>query len=347
MTHDTTTALSHLVNLADAALGARALACSDDFFASMHNLLEPTPPQFDPNAYTERGKLMDGWESRRKRTEGHDWCLLRMGATGRPHLVDIDTSHFLGNHPPFASLQATHAPADATPETLEAVTWTEVLPQVPLRPGSHNLFPIRVDGTYTHLRLRIYPDGGVARLRVWGDVEPGWQQPEIDEESRPYVQKGETDLAALLGGGLALACSDSFFGPMNNLLLPGRAANMGGGWETRRRRGPGFDWIVVRLGRLAHVGAIEIDTNHFKGNYPDRASLEGILAPDAPLTELVDPQTAWSSVLPSTRLQAHTRHFFRSEIEQRGPFSHVRLRIDPDGGVSRLRVWARPHQEGA
>jgi allantoicase len=334
-----------LINLADEGLGARALAASDEFFAPKENLLRPGRGEFDPDAYTDRGKLMDGWESRRKRTPGHDWCIVELGVAGVVRMLDVDTNHFLGNHPPIGSVDAIRVLPNTSLETLQNATWTEILPQMPLRPGSQNIFAVhqRPDWprAWTHLRLNIFPDGGVARLRAHGEVDSDWSAGQLDDPTRERLHDGEVDLAAVQHGGLALACSDMFFGGMNNLILPGRAANMGGGWETRRRRGPGFDWIVVRLGAPGTVGLIELDTNHFKGNYPDACSVEGIFAPRAPLTELVDSSAAWRGVLPETPMQAHTRHFFRDEITHRGPFSHLRLSIFPDGGVSRMRVYGK------
>ncbi len=332
-----------LIDLASGALGGRALACTDDFFAPMHDLVKPEPPAFDPDAYTDRGKLMDGWESRRKRAAGHDWCVLGLGARGVIRAIDIDTSFFLGNHPPFASLEAAHLPGD---HAIEHAEWVEILPESPLRPGAQNLFAVRDPNPFTHVRLSIFPDGGVARLRVYGEVEPTWDPPALDEETRPHVTQGERDLAAVLSGGKALACSDAFFGPMDNLLMPGRAANMGGGWETRRKRQPGHDWILVRLGDAGTVSVVEIDTNHFKGNYPDRAALRGIYAPGARVTELVDPRAEWATIFGERKLAAHTRHFVGADaIESAGPFTHVRLDIYPDGGVSRLRVWGHREEE--
>lgn len=332
-----------LVNLADEFLGAQALQANDEFFAPKENLLKPGRGVFLPDEYTDRGKLMDGWESRRRRGPGHDWCVIKLGTPGRVRVLDIDTNHFLGNSPPFASVDAIRATPDTPVEKLLAQDWFELLPQMPIRPGSQNIFPISHGESWpkswTHLRLNIYPDGGVARFRAHGDVDPDWGADAADDEIRPKLRKGEVDLVAVKSGGLALACSDMFFGPMNNLILPGRSVNMGGGWETRRRRGPGFDWIIVRLGAPGQVGLIEVDTNFFKGNCPDTCSLEGIFAPNAALTELVDASAAWRGVLPDTKLTPHTRHFFRDEIVQQGPFTHVRLSIYPDGGVSRLRVY--------
>ncbi|MCA8942308.1 MAG: allantoicase [Planctomycetes bacterium] len=324
-----------LVDLASAAIGGRALSTNDEFFAECQNLVEPTEPVFLPDEYTEHGKWMDGWESRRKRGPGHDWCVLRLGASGVIRGVDIDTAHFLGNHPPFASLDATRADGDA----LESATWTEVLPQSPLRAGSQNLFAVLDPRAYTHVRLNIFPDGGVARLRVYGDVEPAWRAVD-DELARRHVARGDVDLAALHNGGLALACSDMFFGSMNHLIAPGRAANMGEGWETRRRRGPGHDWIVVRLGGRGSVHVVELDTNHFKGNFPDRCRLEGIDAAGARTTDLIA-HDGWRTILDEMKMQADERRFLRDEIVERGPFTHVRLSVYPDGGVSRMRVFGQ------
>ena len=338
-----------LVDLAAEEMGGRALACSDDFFAGMGNMLKPGRGVFLPDEYTDRGKWMDGWESRRKREAGHDWCIVKLGVRGGVRALDIDTNHFLGNHPPFASVEGTRVSGDPGVTELERLSWTEILPQSPLRPGAQNLFAIEPGAgageTYTHLRLRIYPDGGVARFKVWGRPDPEWERAEIDDETRPHLLGGEVDLAALRNGGQALACSDAFFGPMHHLISPGRAVNMGGGWETRRKRMPGHDWILVKLGAAGSIGLVEADTNHFKGNFADRIALRGVHAPDARITDLVpvgayaDAKAPWITILPETKVGASARHFFREQIAARGPFTHVRLDVFPDGGVSRLRVW--------
>ena len=339
MRHDHAAAFTGLVDLAAADLGGRVLDVTDEFFAEAAGMLKAGPAVFLPDEYTDRGKWMDGWESRRKRVVGHDHCTIALGARGVIRGVDLDTSHFLGNHAPFASIEA--APSAEGP-------WTEVLAQVPLRPGSQNLFAIQDAGVYSHVRLHIYPDGGVARLRIYGVVEPDLERaPEVDEVTAAHRKDGEVDLAAVRNGGVALACSDSFFGPMNNLIAPGRAANMGGGWETRRRRSPTFlqesDWILLQLAARGTLGLLEIDTNHFKGNYADRFSLMGIDAPPvdgkAPrITDLLA-RDDWQPITPETKLEAHTRHFYRDQLQARGPFTHLRLFIYPDGGISRLRAW--------
>ncbi len=339
--------LMGLVDLADELLGGRALSANDEFFAEKENLLKPGRGVFLPDEYTDRGKWMDGWETRRRREPGHDWCVLKLGARGKARIFDIDTNHFLGNNPAFASVDGLEADPDADPSSFSESDWVEVLPQSPLRPGSQNLFAAHRPGPWTHLRLNIFPDGGVARFRAWGDVIAGGADAEADESQRARLLPGEVDLGSVKNGALAVACSDMFFGPMNNLILPGRAPNMGNGWETRRRRGPGFDWIVVRLASRGSLGLVEVDTNHFKGNCPGSFKLEGVDAAGAKLTELVDPTLPWVTAVPERKLTPHTRHFYREEAVGHGPFTHVRLSIFPDGGVSRLRLYGRRDEGGA
>ncbi len=320
-----------LADLAAARLGGRALFANDEFFAPKENLLKPGRGVFIPDRFTTRGKWMDGWETRRRRTPGHDWCVVRLGMPGTIRGVDIDTNHFIGNFPEKASLDGCHRPGRVELRALlSGVTrWTEILPAQVLRGGSQNLHPIQSDRVWTHVRLNIYPDGGVARLRVHGEVRV-----DVDALAR---RRAVIDLASILNGGLVLAASDMHFGSKDNLILPGRSANMGDGWETRRRRGPGHDWLILRLGAPGLVERIEVDTNHFKGNYPESCSLEGVSAPGAGLPELE--AAPWRELLPRTKLGAHRRHFLPPA--EKGPFTHVRFRIFPDGGVSRLRLHGR------
>jgi allantoicase len=320
--------LTGLVDLAAAAMGGRVLGASDEFFAEAGNLIQPGRGVFVDGKFTDRGKWMDGWESRRRRAAApdHDWCVLALGARGEVVAFDVDTNHFLGNHPPFASIDGLLAPGVTALDDLGGRAWTELLAQAPLRAGAQNLFVAQPRGPITHVRLNIFPDGGVARLRAYGRVVPDFAD-------------GVVDLAAVTNGGLALACSDAFFGPMNNLIMPGRAENMGGGWETRRRRGPGHDWIVVRLGARGVPAVAEVDTAHFKGNYPDRFSLDAVDAPaGARPTDLIA-SGAWRPLLAETKLGPDALHSF--DVPAAGPATHVRLNIFPDGGVSRLRILGR------
>jgi allantoicase len=328
---DTTPAFVALADLASARVGGQALAANDDFFAPKANLLKPEPAIFIPGKFTTRGKWMDGWESRRRRTPGHDWCVVALGMRGVVRGVNVDTSHFTGNFPSHCSIEGldVNGPLQRSFIAREGEPWVTLLPKAALRGNNDNFFPIDSEQPWTHLRLNIFPDGGVARLRVYGGVAVDW----------PHIARGRRaiDLASIKNGGLVVGASDMHFGARDNLIMPGRAANMGDGWETKRRRGPGYDWAIVKLGTAGLVSRIEIDTNHFKGNFPESASIDGCLAPDSSLASLGS--AAWLEILPRTPLRAHHRHHFAKELSAVGPVSHVRLNIYPDGGVSRLRIY--------
>jgi allantoicase len=319
--------IRELPDLVSERLGGSVLYATDDFFAEKENLIKPAAPIWKEHEYTDRGKWMDGWESRRKRTPGHDFAILRLGARGVVRGIVVDTSFFRGNFPESCALDACAMPPESSAETLLAAPWTDILPQSPLKGDSQNSFDVDSRFAVTHLRFHIFPDGGVARLRVYGEVVPDWH--------REGGLLSELDLASIEHGGEVLSCSDMFFGPKHNLIMPGRGRNMSDGWETRRRRGPGNDWVIVKLATEATIRRIEIDTAHFKGNYPDTASVEG--SRDS---------KEWSEVLPRTTMQPDTRHVFRDELSGRGPLTHVRLNVFPDGGVSRLRVYGLATEEG-
>ncbi|MBD0369612.1 MAG: allantoicase [Pyrinomonadaceae bacterium] len=325
-------AFVELIDLASERLGGAVLYANDEFFAPKENLLKPSAPVFIEGKYTDNGKWMDGWESARRRSPGYDWCVIRLGLAGRIRGVMVDTSHFKGNYPEQCSIDAAAVEGQPGLEQLLSsdVDWSEVLPVSQLQGDSQNLFPVETDGRFTHLRFKIYPDGGVARLRVYGEVLPDWE--------RIRRRGGEVDLAAVEHGGLVLSCSDMFFGHRHNMIMPGRALNMSDGWETKRRRGPGHDWSIVQLGRRGRIRRLEVDTSWFKGNYPESCSLEAARFEGAQPTESEMSSLEWQEVLPRVRLQAHTRHLFEDEIRDAGEVTHVRFNIYPDGGVSRLRI---------
>src|SRR5262245_6128763 len=308
-----------LVDLASERLGAAVIAANDEFFAPKENLIKPAAAIWKEGEYTERGKWMDGWETRRRRDDrDHDWCILRLGVRGIVRGIDVDTSYFTGNYPESCAVDV----GIVRRARDEPTEWREVLARSPLKGDSHNLFPIDGAPAATHLRLRIFPDGGVARLRVHGDVVADWDN---------LRQRGDVDLAAVEHGGLVIACSDMFFGSRHNLIMPGDATHMGDGWETKRRRGPGYDWTIVRLGAAGTVGRIEVDTRHFKGNAPGACSLEASADGEQ-----------WRELVAKTPLRPHTRHTFEEQVQALGDVTHVRLNIFPDGGVARLRVYGRP-----
>jgi allantoicase len=321
-----------LIDLASERLGGAVVYANDDFFAPKENLLKPSAPIFIEGKYTDRGKWMDGWESRRRRTPGFDWCVVRLGVAGRIRGVLVDTSFFRGNYPEQCSLEACHLPSQTTVDDLisDNVEWVELLSPSELQGDSQNHFEIFDQGRFTHLRFKIYPDGGVARLRIYGEVLPDWKS---------LAARGEIDLAAVENGGRVLAASDMFFGHRHNMIMPGRALNMSDGWETKRRRGPGYDWAVVELGTKGRIDRVEVDTAHFKGNFPESCALEACSA-DRKVTDDLSAMP-WRELLPRTPLQAHTRHFYEKELLEVGAVTHVRLNIFPDGGISRLRVFGR------
>lgn len=331
----TAPSFTSLTELASSRVGGRALAANDDFFASKSNLVKTEPAIFVPHKYTSRGKWMDGWESRRRRTPGHDWCVVALGMRGIIHGVNVDTRFFTGNFPSHCSIDAVDSPARASGRpsreatlsprayAVQGAPWTTLLAKSALQGDGDNFFVVDDPRPWTHVRLNIHPDGGVARLRVYGAVVVDW--------ARVGPPGRAVDLAAIVNGGLAIDASDRHYGNPNNMLMPGRASNMGDGWETRRRRGPGHDWAIIRLGAPGVLTKVEIDTNHYKGNYPDSASVDARLA-----------DGSWVELLPQTRLRPHYRHTFSRELRKTGPASQVRLNIFPDGGVSRLRVYGHP-----
>ena len=321
-----------LIDLASESNGGRTLLASDEFFAPKENLLRPGRGDFISNKYTDRGKWMDGWESRRKRTAGHDWCILRLGKPGMIKELDIDTNHFVGNFPSHASVDACQVPPfTALGEIMDEVEWTEILSRVELQGDSQNRFAIHYEESFTHLRLNIYPDGGVARFRVYG-------QPEESADDRDSF----TDAAVSEIGGETLACSDMHFGHMENLIKPGIGTSMSDGWETKRRRGPGHDWVILKLGLPCIVERIVVDTYHFKGNFPDSCSIEGCVEPDRDLEAILINTIDWLELLPVSKLSGNQENIFSIASNQTETLTHIRFNIYPDGGVSRLRIIGRP-----
>jgi allantoicase len=327
---------TQLADLAAQRLGGRVLEANDEFFAPKENLLKESKPIFLEGRFTPRGKWMDGWETRRRRTPGYDWCIVRLGPPGLLRGVVVDTSFFKGNYPEQFSLEGCdlggHPPYKKEAARLkdQAMRWIEIVPLTPLKGDSRNLVSIEKEGRFTHVRLKIYPDGGVARLRLHGEAVPDARQ----------ISRDEVDLVAVENGGSVVTSSDQFFGEPRNLLMPYRAKNMGEGWETRRRRGPGHDWVILRLGVHGVVRRIEVDTAHFKGNFPDSCSMEACHAAGSTADAFLAAPHDWTELLPQTKLKADHRHVLPS-LNDFGPVTHVRFNIYPDGGVSRLRLWGR------
>lgn len=324
---------STLPDLAARRLGGMALLANDEFFAPKENLLKPEAPVFDSDRYTDRGKEMDGWETRRRRVPGHDWCIVRLGIPGIVRGVVIDTSFFRGNYPERCSVDG----AVVEEDVVDGAEWFELVAESALEGDTVNRFDVESPHRVTHVRLNIFPDGGVARLRVHGEPLP-----DLRTVTDP---EGRCEVAGSLSGGLVLDASDRFFSSPHNLIAPGDSHGMHDGWETRRRRGQGHDWVVIRLATEVEIERVEIDTSNFKGNHPDTCSLDAGVARLGPARDGIDGgEIRWSEVLPRRKLGPHRRFAF--PIDTPPTASHIRLNIHPDGGVARLRVLGRVTDEG-
>jgi allantoicase len=324
-------------NLADPRLGAVVVEVSDQFFGAAERIIDPRPPRFEPELYDDHGKWMDGWETRRRRTPGHDHLVLALPARAQVHGVTLDTRYFTGNFPPGAELWAA---SGTEPPAAESDEWTLMASRLELRGDALHHVPFGTPVEAVYLKLNIFPDGGVARLRVHGAIVP--------DESGRYGD-AVRDVASLLAGGRVVYCNDSHYGIPNRMLAPNAALDMGDGWETRRRREPGNDWCIVELGRPALISEAIVSTAHFKGNYPAACSLSAALRPqwhrtvdESALTALAADTENWPRLLEKHSLGPDQTHRF-SDLAPgaREPATHVRLDIYPDGGISRLRLLGR------
>jgi allantoicase len=317
-----------LIDLASERLGGSVMAANDEFFAPKERLILAADPVWREHEYTDRGKWMDGWETRRRRDVlpgepaydiAHDWCLLKLAARGAVRRIDVETTFFKGNFPQSCSVEVCDRPQATTMYDLHRANWQPVVERTGLRGDARNEFDI-VRTPATHVRLNIFPDGGVARLRVFGEVMPDWSA----------LGSGEIDLASVLHGGHVVESSDMFFGSRNNLIMPGAPRSMADGWETRRRRTPGHDWTIVRLGQPGAITRVELDTRFFKGNAPAACSLDATTS---------DAAGDWVELLPKKPLQPDKRHTFDTALKRMRGVTHVRLNIFPDGGVARLQIF--------
>ncbi|MHA7956900.1 allantoicase [Streptomyces sp. L500] len=337
---------TRLPDLADRRLGGSVIAANDEFFAERENLVKPEAPHFDPALFGHKGKVMDGWETRRRRgatagephpsDEDHDWAIVRLGVPGVVRGVIVDTAHFRGNHPHAVGVEGASLPGSPSPADLlsDEVKWTVLVPRTPVGGHAANGFAVGGGERFTHLRLSQFPDGGIARLRVHGEAapDPAW-----------LTALGTFDLAALENGGHAEDASDRFYSSPANAIHPGRSRKMDDGWETRRRRDRGHDWVRYRLTGQASLRAVEIDTGCYKGNAAGWAALSVLDA--ATGADPADHTTGWRELLPRTRLEPDTVHRF--VLDRPAVATHVRVDIFPDGGIARLRVHGSLTEEGA
>jgi allantoicase len=311
-----------LTDLASRTLAGGVVCANDELFAERENLIRPEPPTHAAEDFGHKGKVYDGWETRRRREPGHDWAIVRLGAAGIVYGVVVDTAYFTGNYPPEVSVEATTIEDYPAPSELEAATWTSLVDKTAAQGDMANEYAVRNRDRWTHVRLSIYPDGGVARFRVHGTVV-----------ADPRFLRGTVDLAAVENGGTLVETSDAFYSSPANLILPGRARFMGEGWENARRRGGGNDYAVFRLAARGQLRHVEVDTSYFVGNAPGWVRLT---AADEESGRLAD-ATSWWDVVPRRPVQPDTRHRFL--VEDRRPATHVRLDVFPDGGLTRLRCY--------
>jgi len=317
-----------MINLADPRYGTKIIFKTDDFFASANRILKPNPPIFKEGIFDKHGKWMDGWETRRRRRKGFDYLIIKIGKPGKIFNVDIDTSYFNGNQPTHASLQACYSNKKPNNKT----RWIKILDKKKLGPNKNHNFKIKNKSIFTHIKLNIFPDGGVARLRIYGEVEI----------KKINFGNKLINLTSVLNGASIVGCNNEHFGRAENILAPGKGKNMGDGWETRRSRGKNFDWLIIKLGRTGIINKIEIDTHHFKGNYPDRCSVQATYIPNKISNySVIKKSTKWKSILNMAKLNANKKHYFNNKIMKKNKINFIRINIFPDGGISRIRTFGK------
>jgi len=318
--------LNGLIDLAQSRLGTKVVYKTDEFFAAAKRIINPWPPVFKEGVFDQHGKWMDGWETRRKRNKGHDYLILKLGKPGKINKVDVDTSYFNGNQPNKVSLEACISKKKIPNKKSN---WVTILNKKTTRPNSHHFFNIKNKSIFTHIKLNIYPDGGVARLRIYGSME-----------IKKKFAKGIINLTSVLNGATPIACNNEHFGRAENILAPGSGKNMGDGWETRRSRGKNFDWLILKCATQGNISSIQIDTHHFKGNYPDKCSLQAsYLSGKIKNSVIVAKSKKWKLLLNKVKLYAHKKHNFKNNLMKNKKINYIKINIFPDGGISRIRVF--------
>jgi allantoicase len=316
-----------LIDLAQPRLGTKVLFKTDDFFASANRIISPMDPIFKTGVFDTHGKWMDGWESRRKRTEGHDYIILKLGKPGKIKKVDVDTSHFNGNQPAMVSIEG----ANSSSHKINHLKWQTLLSKKKTKANSHHYFTVNSKKVFTHIKFNIFPDGGVARLKLYGSIAKSEK-----------LKNKKMNLASLLDGASVIACNNEHFGKAENILAPGKAKNMGDGWETRRRRGKGFDWLILNSLNGKEINKIEISTHHFKGNFPSYCSLQAAFLPTSKKSkQIVNSSVKWKYLLKDAKLSANKTHIFKNNLMKKDKINFIKINIFPDGGISRFRIYGK------
>jgi allantoicase len=317
-----------LIDLAQPRLGSKVIFKTDDFFASANRIIDPLAAVFKEGLFDRNGKWMDGWESRRKRTTGHDFLIIKLGKPGSINKVDIDTSHFNGNQPSMISLEGCYSKS----KNIKDLNWKILIGKKKTKPNSHHLFNTTSKAVFTHIKLNIFPDGGVARLRLYGS---------LSKENNKFGNK-IINLASLLNGASVIACNNEHFGKAENILAPGKAKNMGDGWETRRRRDNGFDWLILNSINGKKINKIEISTHHFKGNFPSHCSLQAAFVLNKKSSpSIVKDSVKWKFLLHKVNLSANKTHVFKNLLMKNDKINFIKVNIFPDGGISRFKIFGK------
>lgn len=282
--------------------------------------------------FVHSGAWYDGWETRRHNPAPADWVVIRLGtASGRVAGVEIDTAFFNGNHAPEIAVEGAFAENDEDVANEAYSGWESILDKQECGPSRRQawMLPALTEKAYTHVRLLMYPDGGIARFRLYGLAVPVF----------PASATAVIELSATVMGGVATACSDQHFGTKDNLLLPGRGHDMGDGWETKRTRGAHVDWTIVRLGAAGEVESVVVDTAHFRGNFPQKVQVFAGAFEQDPAHD----DAGWVEVLSPQKSGPDVEITYKAELSnvQGQRYTHAKLVIIPDGGVKRFRVFGR------
>ena len=315
-----------MINLADPKIGSKVIFRTDEFFAPAHRILKTDNPIFKEGLFDKHGKWMDGWETRRRRSKGYDYLILKLGKPGRIFNVDIDTTHFNGNQPTYASVDGCFSKNKPNKNT----KWFKVFSKKKLGPNKNHNFASKNRSIFNYIRLNIFPDGGVARIRLYGKINM----------ENINLNKKNINLTSVLNGASIIGCNNEHFGRAENIIAPGKAKNMGDGWETRRSRGKNFDWLIIKFGKSGLIKKLEIDTHHFKGNYPDTCSIQTAnIVKNVSNNFIVRNSKKWKYILNKSKLSANKKHVFKKFLLRRNKENLLRINIYPDGGISRIRAF--------
>ena len=318
---------NNLIDLAAPVLGTKIIYKTDDFFASASRILNASSPIFKEGIFDKNGKWMDGWESRRRRTRGHDYLIIKLGKPGNIKKIDFDTSYFNGNQPSMVSLEGCNSKSN----NIKNFKWKKIIGKIKTKANSHHIFNVKSKSIYSHVKLNIFPDGGIARIRLYGSIS-------INNK----LSNKKINLTSILNGASVVACNNEHFGKTENILAPGKAKNMGDGWETRRRRDKGFDWVILNTISGKEIKDIEVSTHHFKGNYPSFCTVQAAyLSGKISAKKIVKQSNNWKLLLNKSYLSANKSHKFKNKLMKNNKVNYIKINIFPDGGISRFRIYGK------